>query len=128
MKNKILTKKDFFSINEENIFNQERINLIVDEIKRKFPEKYEFLGKNKIIDYVKHLLLKNHFLNLIIEIKENIYVKGEDFIQLIRFENGQITHRFIGGLYDINLCDKTGKYLEVKLSGILLSDFKIDVL
>lgn len=123
MKNKIISKKDFFSIKEEFIFNKEKIDLIVNNIKIISPEKYQNYGKYSIIDYAKSVLLKNYFSNTIIELKENIYVKGEDFSQLIRFENNRITQRFIGGLYDINLCDYSGNYLEKKLYAMLLFDF-----
>lgn len=122
----IITKKDFFNIKEKDIMDEKRINLIVNKIKNISPEKYENYGKNTIIDYAKSMLLKQFYLNSIIEIKENVFVKWEDFTQLIRFENGDITQRFIGGLYDINLCDKLGNYLDNKLCGMLLTDFKCE--
>ena len=35
MKIKIITKKDFFSLNEKDIYKEEKINLILNEIKTK---------------------------------------------------------------------------------------------
>jgi hypothetical protein len=121
---KILNNKNFFIIEEKDIYNDKKINIIVNEIKTRFPQKYENYGKNNIIDYAKNMLLKDYFFNFIIKIDENIYVKGEDFVQIIRFDDNQITHRFIGGLYNINLCDKSGNYLNKKLQGFHLSNFK----
>jgi hypothetical protein len=127
MKIKIITKKDFFSLNEKDIYKEEKINLILNKIKTKSHKKYEDYGKNTIIEYAKNVLLKNHFSNSIIEIKKDIFVKWEDFTQIIRFDNGKITYRFVGGLYDINLCDKSGLYLDKKLYGMLLSEFECEV-
>jgi hypothetical protein len=124
MSTKILTKEDFFSIKEKDVYNEQSINSIVDEVKTLYPEKYEIYGKIMFIDYAKLMLLKNYFKNHILEIEKDVYVKWEDFCEVIRFENEQITQRFIGGVNNINLCDKDGEYLNKKLYGMLLAEFK----
>ena len=105
------------------VYNESSINQIVNHIRNISPEKYENYGKNTIVDYAKNMLLKGYLKGSLIHIKEDVYVNWEDFTQLIRFENGQIVQRFIGGLYDIKLTDNIGNYTGRNLYGMLLSDF-----
>lgn len=120
---KILTAKDFYSIKEQDVFKPEYIGLILDKIKTASPEKYEKYGLDTLTDYAKSMLLKDYFKDCLVQIKEDVFVKWVDFTQIVRFDNNKITHRFIGGVYDIKLCDKSGNYLDSKLYGMLLSNF-----
>jgi hypothetical protein len=120
----ILTKTDFFSLRELDIYTDEQIDLILKDIKLIHPEKYEKYGKDLLSDYTKTQMVKSYFSKYIIEIEKDVYVRGEDFAEVIRFENGQITQRFIGGVNDITLCDLSGSYLNKKVYGMLLCNFR----
>lgn len=123
MLSKILTQKDFYSIKEQDVFVDKQISLILDRIKTISPEKYQKYGELTLTEYAKSVLLKNYFANYLVQINENTFVKWEDFTQIVRFDNNQITHRFIGGVYDINLTDEMGNYTDKKLYGMLLNRF-----